>query len=326
MNIMSKVTKILILFIGCVLSVGCYSYAQTDTGTLNARVNIVDSDLQGLFKIKLIGQKLKSVDSSPAQQDRLIIRRIGLVDEIQRNGIEKNFLEISRGISRSSFYYWKRKYRFDSLTEEELQKIRSEYQSILIEEIKTAYGEIDKLIEDIRQKAANTAIGHDDVLGDFFADTHYERGELSDSIEKIRESDTPGDLIACLDDIVQKMRNLKYQAEQIEKTKQRILRRFFSRGDLDQTAYFNFYQADNLLQQVKDKIAGLDDKEGIQKSFEYYQRLLRSLAFYFDERYIPYRNLRESIDGIIEITNKHGFVINRKEFVRDAANMTEQGV
>ena len=144
-----SIYKIIILFINCILSMSCYCYASTDTNTLAAQVNIVDDDLQGFFKIKLIASKLEGINSDLEKQDRFIIRRIGLIDEIQRSGIKKRYLNVFKGIAPSTFYYWKKKYRFDSLTQAELEKFKAEYQNILRDEIEVGFLEIDNLIENI---------------------------------------------------------------------------------------------------------------------------------------------------------------------------------
>ena len=52
--------------------------------------------------------------------------------------------------------------------------------------------------------------------------------------------------------------------------RQRTVKSFFSRGNMNKSAYFDLYLIDNLLKQIKAKIVSLDNKERAQKSFEYY--------------------------------------------------------
>jgi len=90
--------------------------------------------------------------------------------------MKKENLNVLRGISPRTFYYWKSKYYFNSLTEVELKKFRAGYQNIVRDEIELGFYEIDEALDNIRQNAVNTGIEYDDALGYFLAETHKERG------------------------------------------------------------------------------------------------------------------------------------------------------
>ena len=85
--------------------------------------------------------------SLTARQLRLKIKRIGIIDEIQRTDRYSKKTALSRkGIAPSTFYRWKKKYKFNDLSRAEIGLYRARYQQILIEESNAGFARRDNRV------------------------------------------------------------------------------------------------------------------------------------------------------------------------------------
>lgn len=226
------------------------------------------------------GAKFTITIPKSAESARLKIKRIGLIDEIQRakSGTIKTTL-FSKGIAPSTFYSWKKRYVFNSLRDEELTEYRRRYQQIIIQEINLGFEKIDGVIESIRMKAVDTASEHEIALNDLF-----QKGLPS------------------------------------EKSNDIILEGFFGRNNIQRSAYFDFYQADNMLKEIENKARSLDSGKYLFGKLEYYQWLLRYLSFYFNTNLSQEGKTLAYLNDIILILNEHGINVKKTDEADDPSN------
>jgi len=317
------ITSFILMFI---FLCGNAVFAAEIRSTLSPSISISEAGISSSFEIKLIDQKLISTPKRLSEQDELIVKRIGLIDEIERSGIKKAYLNIFKGISPSTFYRWKRKYRFNDLTKQELKRFRAGYQSVLKKEIEEGFDEIDGLVQNIKDKANSVASTHDAFLTDFWDRTSARRSKMASDLTGDLQAEDLDDVITGFEDINQMTLNLEHKAIENRKIEQQMLSILFSNSNMRYSGYFDFYRANNILDEVKDKIGRLEEKEDDLADLGYYQWLLRYLGFYFDSRFRPDKKLRNLINELIAITDEHEVMVAKRKFLKSSANVIGQGI